>query len=88
MDHHGLEADRAQQDHVLGEGPRQVRVDHGIAAELHHDHRTAELLDVGQGLDQGLGTEFGCVAAVAVRGGVGGGEEGVVHERYPALMSM
>ncbi|MEZ5244683.1 MAG: hypothetical protein R2707_06290 [Acidimicrobiales bacterium] len=81
VDHHRLETDRAQQHDVFREGGRQRRVDHGVAAVLHHHDGTAEPLDVGQRLHQCAGPSAGCESAVGQLFGLG-------HERYPALMSM
>ena len=44
----------AQVDHVLGERALELVVDHGVAAELHHDDLAVETLEPRQGLDEGL----------------------------------
>ncbi len=57
MDDHRSDAERVQQHDVVGERLHEGVVDHGVAAELHHDRRTAERSDVGQRLDEHLDGE-------------------------------
>ena len=59
VDDDRFQPDRAEHHHIFGEGAREVVVDHGVPAELHHDHRAPEPLDVGQRLHQRSGPLFG-----------------------------
>src|ERR671920_654173 len=44
----GQDAAGPQEDHVLGERPAALVVDHGVAAVLDHDDVAVELLEPGQ----------------------------------------
>ena len=55
---HGVHANELDQHHVARESVLQTGVDHRRAAELDHDRRAVELLDVRQGLDEDLGRVF------------------------------
>jgi len=59
VNHHRLQPGGPQEHHVLGEGPFQVVVDHGVAAVLDHRDRPAEALQPGQRLDQHSGLLLG-----------------------------
>ena len=59
MDYHGSDAYRVHEDHVLGELGGQSLVDHGVSAELDHDDRAGESLDVRQGLHEHGGPPLG-----------------------------
>ena len=70
----GSQTGVAQEDHVLGEGGLQRFVDHGVAAELHHDRRAVEPGEPGQRLGEYLSLSQRLVGAGAARGGL--------HEEY------
>jgi hypothetical protein len=52
MDQHRADADRVEQQHVLGEAARARRIGHRQAADLDHHGLAGEAADVGQRLDQ------------------------------------
>jgi hypothetical protein len=52
VDHHDVDADPRQEDHILGEALAQGRVLERGAADLDHDPPATELLDERQRLDQ------------------------------------
>jgi hypothetical protein len=59
----GPDAGVPQVDHVLGEGALQRVVDHGVAAELHHDGLPGVALQPREALDE----------CRRLRGGIGSG---------------
>ena len=52
VDHHRVQPDVLEQDHVLGEPRFQVFVHHGVAAVLDDNGPVRELADIRQGLDE------------------------------------
>jgi hypothetical protein len=67
---HRLDADVPQVDHVLGERPLQIGVDHRVAAELDDDDLAREPLQPREGLDQDMRLQLRAVLPL------------VVHEEY------
>src|SRR5699024_2004016 len=69
----GARADRAEEDHVGGEGSLELVVNHGVAAVLHNHDFVAVVQQPWQGLGQHVGT---------LRGGQPAGAGGVVNLRH------
>ena len=61
-----LQADLAQEHHVLRERALEVLVDHGVAAVLHDDERARELLQPRQRLDEHLRLLLGAQVGAGV----------------------
>jgi hypothetical protein len=52
MDQHRADADRVEQQHVLGQAARARRVGHRQPADFDHQNLAGEAADIGQRLDQ------------------------------------
>ena len=66
MDDDRAQTGIAEEGDVLGEGPLEGLVEHGVAAVLHDDQRPTELFEPRERLDEGGGLRLGD----AQRGGV------------------